>query len=37
MTNLLPVWMQSFDLMWFCIFCLIFIELTDWIDEKWKE
>jgi hypothetical protein len=36
MPVLLPTWMESFELMWFCIFCLMFIELTDWIDKKWK-
>ena len=37
MAPILPVWMQNFDLIWLCIFFLIFVELIDWIDKKWKE
>jgi len=35
--TIIPSFMQNFEMVYMCLFCLFMIELTEWIDDKWKK
>ena len=37
MIQILPGWVQDYNLMWLFIIFFVLTEFTDWVDKKWKE
>jgi len=37
MLAIIPSFMQNWEMIYFCMFCLLMMDFTDWIDRKWKK